>query len=356
MRGTLAAACIAMTVLAGCSGGTGSSALASVSGPDASARAWADDAVLVEVVGWETDRPDLLYEELRVSREEAEEAGFDYDEVEAINRALSAGDATLGDGNLPAWGFAYISASRNALLVVAVQGGDVVASASVVLPGEAQVPAAVVEQMRERRQFWAVESSDAIAAMRAENAVLDAYLDQAANLTIRYSLDLEGEEWNVHGEAQPGPVLFSAEVDYGTPEVTRLYVHANLGGLTNGGGAPPPPERVLPETIDDTQPVTAGIAGVQGCSFVPVAAECYEYTFTAENEVDYVAALTWGLEVNDFDLFLYDENGSEVNSGANSVPGTSEGFSGTLEAGDYRVVVLPYTSAPDTFHVTVTFS
>ena len=89
-------------------------------------------------------------------------------------------------------------------------------------------------------------------------------------------------------------------------------------------------------------------------------AQCFEYPFTIEGNqsVNVDGTLTWGLEANDFDLYVYEGN-TEALNGASDVtagPGTMEHVEGPLEPGEYRVIVVAWGVGQDTFDLAVTFS
>jgi hypothetical protein len=129
----------------------------------------------------------------------------------------------------------------------------------------------------------------------------------------------------------------------------------------------------LPKDISDTRSVMGGADPVNvGVAVPPTTAPCVyppngciRYAFTVNGTASYDAKLTWSLAASDFDLYLYQgnhllassANGIEGNPLAGVPPGTTgEALKGSLEAGDYILVVDPYAVAQDSYTLTVAFS
>ncbi len=107
----------------------------------------------------------------------------------------------------------------------------------------------------------------------------------------------------------------------------------------------PEEQQLLNETRNDPTPGVLG-AGAPGTVKFPF--EVPEHT----SRID--VALTWTLEVNDYDLRVLDPEGTERASSAGGVPQTSESTGVTSpEAGTWTVVVDKFLTAADTVTVTV---
>lgn len=112
----------------------------------------------------------------------------------------------------------------------------------------------------------------------------------------------------------------------------------------------------LPEPIEDSQMVAGGADPANFVTGEPCTNEmaCTDYPFTAATDVRINAELTWTIEASDFDLYVY-EGDEQVATSGQTPPGTSESISTTLSPGDYRVVVVAWGVAQDTYTLTATF-
>lgn len=113
----------------------------------------------------------------------------------------------------------------------------------------------------------------------------------------------------------------------------------------------------LPEPIEASELVVGGQDLTSPTLMGPCeneASSCYAYPFEALGDVLVDASLTWSLDNNDFDLYLF-EDGSEVASATNPAPQTSEVLSAAVDPGSYEVVVVAWLVGQDTFELSVTF-
>ena len=125
---------------------------------------------------------------------------------------------------------------------------------------------------------------------------------------------------------------------------------------------PSTPVVELPANITDTRNVVGGLDLLNqpqtGGACVNPPSNCIRYPFTVNatsTNVTYTARLTWTIQANDFDLYLY-KDGEQVDISGAAPPGTSEQLRGTLRSGNYEIAVDPYGVVQDTYTLDVTFS
>ncbi len=133
------------------------------------------------------------------------------------------------------------------------------------------------------------------------------------------------------------------------------------------------PAADLPAAIYDNRTVAFGadpfnflpagtpVGGAGPCT--TQASTCFYYPFTVNATVNGTVAVTgslsWTLQANDFDFYLYDTAGNQVIAGASDVttgPGTQEALAGELVPGDYQVYVVAWLVVNDTYSLAVTFA
>lgn len=116
-----------------------------------------------------------------------------------------------------------------------------------------------------------------------------------------------------------------------------------------------------PDDFEDSQMVSGGLDPLnsvdgQICQTPPDP--CIRYPFTVapgNSSFQMTAVLTWGIDANDFDLYLY-KGGEESTSAGDPPPETEERITATVGPGDYEVIVVPWSVASDTFTLSVTFT
>jgi hypothetical protein len=155
-----------------------------------------------------------------------------------------------------------------------------------------------------------------------------------------------------------------------------------------GGGAWSMRPLQAPDNITATQDVPASAMGVPGTGTGVLRAcgepgvSCYEFPFeipfpagwnqtmdaganaTAGDAADEAATpaiqvkahLSWGVPSNDFDVALYNADGTEVVGDFASPPGTEANFQASAGPGKYVVLVTPFLVVGDTFTLDVTFA
>jgi hypothetical protein len=129
MRTVLVAALLALTMLAGCSGGAADlTAMEARPAADAAADAWESDAALVGVASFEIgdDIKAMIRDEIEQARqsgefEEEEMSGEDWAMMEAM---LSSHDSP-GDGEALFWAYVYTSQERQAMFAVLADASGV---------------------------------------------------------------------------------------------------------------------------------------------------------------------------------------------------------------------------------------
>lgn len=369
---------LALTALSGCVGdsgaGQGLTARAAAGQATAEAADWADDAVLVSLFGVEY-LPEVMEAETSTETGMASEGSGSGKTVGTVGFAVKASagfgmanpwgavmeaDDVLGDGKLPAWGAVFVSPAgwKVAFVVVnstgahlsqvsaEMEGAAASDSGSWEASGEASStssPAtgedARIQRARDNYARWSVDSNAAMRNVRSENATLEAAFDVSAYGSVSYELDfVEEVGWHLGGRLQNA--TFDATVDIASGEVAELDV---------GVVVPPPPPLPLPPPIHQEGDTAAGADPFNNVGRPPCstpAANCVEFDFTVEREVTLDATLTFGSSQSDFDVYIYDDEGSEVASGVQSA-GSDEVISVDLEAGTYTVQVVPWTVVND---------
>lgn len=133
------------------------------------------------------------------------------------------------------------------------------------------------------------------------------------------------------------------------------------GGGEDGDGAP----ASKPEDFQESQLVPASVepsnqAGEDPCT--NPADLCYRYPFTVPagngtngTSFQMTAVLTWTVDVNDFDLYLYKGSTQSAVSG-DFPPETEERIAAAVGPGDYELVVVPWAVVGETFTLSVTFA
>ena len=116
---------------------------------------------------------------------------------------------------------------------------------------------------------------------------------------------------------------------------------------------------MLPPPINETKSVQGGLQPVTDpqsnapCT-LPTSA-CVHHKFDANSTVQMEAALTWGVQANDFDLWLF-KDGKPLKGDNAPPPGTSAKLSLKLDPGSYDLVVDPATVSQDTYKLSATFA
>ena len=389
MRGPvplLLLAALAVTALSGCVGdsgaGKGLTARAAAGQATTEATAWAGDAVLVGLFGVE-----YVMEEAPEAEDSTETGAETTDgplgykaagpAIASVKGSSDFGmgdpwdlgmehDDVLGDGKLPAWGALFVSPSgwKVAFVVVNSTGAHLEefssgmdGSPSHEDDGEALGEGSTtsetsederIQRARDNYARWSVDSNAAIRNVRAQNATLESAFDASRYGAVTYGLDfVEEVGWHLAGHLQNA--TFDATVDIASGEVAELDV---------GIVVPPPPPLPLPPPIHEEGDTAAGVdpfnnVGQPPCS--TPAANCVEFDFTVEREVTMDATLTFGSSQSDFDVYIYDDEDSEVASGVQSA-GSDEVISVDLEAGTYTVQVVPWTVVDDHWVFDAVFS
>lgn len=122
-----------------------------------------------------------------------------------------------------------------------------------------------------------------------------------------------------------------------------------------------PSVRDLPANFTDSRNVVGGADPLNQAPGAPCespASSCVRYPVTVNATAGNVTMnvhLSWTVQANDFDLYLY-KDGNQIDVSGAAPPGTSEQLRSTLRAGTYEVVVDPYGVAQDTFTLEVTFT
>lgn len=125
----------------------------------------------------------------------------------------------------------------------------------------------------------------------------------------------------------------------------------------------------IPAPIHEEQDFTlaldpTNVATGQPCFGPSVDPPCYYYEVQVETMVDFVATLSWTLEANDFDLYLYEGETQVSSDGINTVgavppepPATTQVMRHeALPPGDYRFYVVAWNAAADTTTLDVEFT
>lgn len=344
MRSILVAGFLATALLAGCTSPSGETAQDAFSVARREAQDRYSDAFLVSAFGLEA----------RVS-EDVTGMGMDLDSEEGRLMAslTNATDDVIGDGHAPAWGFVFVSPDSKKVVVLAVVDGKVEYSFEQAFPED--VPTEALDAYRELADAWEIDSVEAMEALRASNATLDAAIAAGNMTSVQYMLDLEDKAWDIEGRAE-GHLSFSAEVSIDSAVVSGLKVKLD-------GGKPivPKPAKIIPEPIQEQGTFTVSFdpLNLQGGGICNTpTAECFEFPFEilgAPVKVD--ATLEWMLPSNDLDFYVYEGN-TEVLSGASpiGVPTNQEAITGELPAGEYTVIVVGWSAVGETFDLNVQFS
>lgn len=342
LKASALAALLSTLVLSGCVGSGGMTAMSAADDLDRGAVAWAGDAVLVVLFGAEAHGgPSSLMEQ-----------------GNPVADALGNITDSALDGRTAGWAGVYYSAERG-MLAVFVTGPDGVENVmEQPLPPQTQgeFPEAAIQAARDVRSDWSVDSPQALEALRAANATIDAALADG-NGEVAYAIEFMDRAWHIEGAA--GNYSFSGEVDGKTGETTDIEV--DVRKVTPPGGFPVDPDLPLPPPIHEEGRTSASadpmnLLGADPCS--TPSADCEEITFTIGREATIEAELSWGNLANDFDFYILDEDGTVVVQGA-SEPGTvgaSEQASGTLVEGTYTIQIVPWSAAQDSWTFDATFS
>ena len=116
---------------------------------------------------------------------------------------------------------------------------------------------------------------------------------------------------------------------------------------------------MLPPPINETKSVQGGLQPVPDpqssapCT-LPTSA-CVHHKFDANLTVQMEATLSWTLNANDFDLWVF-KDGKPLKGDNAAPPGTSAKLSLKLEPGSYDLVVDPATVSQDTYKLAATFA
>ncbi|MEA3190558.1 MAG: hypothetical protein QOD77_1140 [Thermoplasmata archaeon] len=345
MRSILVAGLLATALLAGCTSPDGETAQDAFSVARSEARDRHSDAILVGAFGLE----------VRSFENKTMGANVDPDSDQGrfVAALAEATDETVGDGHAPAWGFNFVSAADHFVISVAVVDGKMAYAFEQELP--MAIPQEDIDDIRAKADTWSVDSVEAMDALRASNATLDAAITAGNMTTVEYRLDLEDQEWEIDGRAE-GLLSFGAVVGIETAAVSDLKVK-----LYGGKPILPKPTKILPEAIHEQGTFTVSFdpLNLQGGGICNTpTAECFEYPFEVEGApVDFDATLAWGLSANDLDFYIY-EGDSQLYAGTNDLgnPTTGEAITGNLPAGEYRVIVVGWNAAGESFNLDVEFS
>jgi hypothetical protein len=118
-----------------------------------------------------------------------------------------------------------------------------------------------------------------------------------------------------------------------------------------------------PEPMDESEMVLFGLDAFNLATGLPCstpASTCTTYPFSLDRRTAVTASLTWGLPVNDLDLYLVAADGTVVSQdGINLVgdpPNTSQTMTGILlEPGDYSFYVSMWLVVAETYQLSATF-
>lgn len=114
--------------------------------------------------------------------------------------------------------------------------------------------------------------------------------------------------------------------------------------------APPLPDPIV---ADETMPPSVDPVSTGGPACSPPTSTCFRYPFALQGNATAKASLTWDLEANDLDLYLFE--GDEVLDMSNGGPTTSESLTTPLEPGEYEFVVQGSTTVAQPFHFEASF-
>lgn len=184
---------------------------------DVAARAWASDAVLFAVIGVEHG-PAATVSSPPPHQSKADEGGRVYpcgpmdEEAWAIMDPAWPGrtDAKPGDGRLTAWQVVYFSTSKDqGTGFVVRQGRETVCVADPLTAQDRE------ELKHVRSLTYAVDSAEAMTALRAASAELDDAFKTSRNPQLYYGFDLRKEAtWGIKGHASDrGIASFHGVVD-----------------------------------------------------------------------------------------------------------------------------------------------
>ena len=130
---------------------------------------------------------------------------------------------------------------------------------------------------------------------------------------------------------------------------------SDANGNAGRNDGPPPP---LPAPIEASEEVVGGLDpfnAVEGAPCTQEASGCTNYPFTLLTPAMFNAELSWTLDANDFDLYLY-RGDEQVALSAGQPPAVSESISGELAPGEYELVVVAWFVTSDTYTLTATFA
>ncbi|GEM_PF-5899241 len=140
-----------------------------------------------------------------------------------------------------------------------------------------------------------------------------------------------------------------------------LLASLALAGCASSPGSPPgnatnatAMAAALPPAIHETQAVQGSVdpPNVPACS--QATTQCFHHPFQLNASASINATLTWGLDRNDFDLYLF--KGTERVASSNGGSGTKEEIGQTLAPGAYDLVVGGTTVAADTYKLDAVFA
>lgn len=211
---------------------TGSRSMPGLSGQDAITRAtarakrWASDAVLFAVVGIEHS-PALPTTPPSPRGNKPEPAGrFPCGSIDDAAWArfdpawAGESDNAVGDGRMAAWQVVFFSRSKNRGTSFLVRPGQRILCAADPLTARDRT-----ELRNVRRLRWTTDSTEAIAAVRANNAAIDRALSRSTQAQVSYGVDLRNSNrWGIKGRAPDQGVTFSAEVGLTSLAVTKVSV------------------------------------------------------------------------------------------------------------------------------------
>ncbi len=101
--------------------------------------------------------------------------------------------------------------------------------------------------------------------------------------------------------------------------------------------------------------IPAGQSVLEDAGACGAPSPCHELHFTLERNASLSASLAWGVPVNDLDLYLYAGN-AFVAMDRVTGPGTHAGLDLDLTSGDYRLIVVPFAAAAESFVLEATFA
>lgn len=136
-----------------------------------------------------------------------------------------------------------------------------------------------------------------------------------------------------------------------------------------GGDEPLPP---LPANFTHEVDVTGGVDVYNFLPGTPVGgggpcsadvSSCSKFPFTLNRTANITVTLDWTMDGYDFDVYLIDEDGTDVSEGAGALGATSASIApheefalSGLDAGDYEVWVSHWLVPQDTYTLVVEFT